>query len=60
MHYNTRVGEGVAMEVLEQGDDRMVLTIGLRLRRSARIPNAHDSGAPVGGAVLRGQARVNS
>jgi glutamate synthase (NADPH/NADH) small chain len=40
MHYNTRVGTDISMQQLQQGHDAVVLTIGLWLGRSTRIPGS--------------------
>jgi glutamate synthase (NADPH/NADH) small chain len=40
IHYNTRVGSDVSMEQLQRDFDAVVLTIGLQLGRSTRIPGS--------------------
>jgi glutamate synthase (NADPH/NADH) small chain len=40
MHYNTRVGSDIGMRQLQQDNDAVVLTIGLWLGRSTRIPGS--------------------
>jgi len=40
MHYDTRVGSDISMAQLQQDNDAVVLTIGLWLGRSTRIPGS--------------------
>jgi len=53
IQYNTRIGEDLSMQQLEQDFDAVVLAIGLQLGRSTRIPGSEHPGVEKAVALLR-------
>jgi glutamate synthase (NADPH/NADH) small chain len=53
MHYNTRIGSDIPMAQLEREFDAVVLTIGLQLGRSTRIPGSDHEAVEKAGDLLR-------
>jgi glutamate synthase (NADPH/NADH) small chain len=56
IRYNTRIGKDIAMERLQQDHDAVLISIGLQLGRSTRVPGSDVPGVAKAVDLLRAEA----